>query len=101
MGPAITKAQRKTYALQLIHLDIYGLMNVIAMHKALHFITFTDDYTSFGDVYLMTHKLVALSYFMKYKNLFENQLDMTINALGTDCGHGYLSNEFKDAKIKV
>lgn len=54
------KAFRATSPLQLIHSDICGPMNVRARHGALYFITFIDDYTRYGHVYLISHKSEAL-----------------------------------------
>ena len=90
------KGTRAEYALQLIHSDICGPMNVKARHGAYYFITFIYDFTRYGHVYLISHKSEALSCFMKYVNLVENQLDKTIKALRTDCGHEYLSEHFKE-----
>ena len=57
------KATRAEFPLQLIHTDIYGPMNIRARHGAVYFITFIDDYTRFGYVYLISHKSEALDYF--------------------------------------
>ena len=80
----------------IIHSDICGPMNVKARHGASYFITFIDDFTRYGHVYLISHKYGALSCFMKYVNLVENQLNKTIKALRTDRGREYLSEYFKE-----
>ena len=50
-----SKGIRAEKPLQLIHYDIFGPMNVKAKHGALYFITFIDDYSRFGHVYLIFH----------------------------------------------
>jgi len=45
-----SKAKRASSQLQLIHLDICGLMNVRARHEENYFITFIDDFTRFDHV---------------------------------------------------
>ena len=58
------KVKRVTSKLQLIHSDIYGLMNVKARHDANYFIIFIDDFTRFGHIYLITslkHWIASLS----------------------------------------
>ena len=90
------KRVRAEYLLQLIHSDICGPINVKARHGASYFITFIDDFTRYDHVYLISHKSEALSCFMKYVNLVENQLDKTIKALRTDRGREYLSEHFKE-----
>ena len=53
------EATRAQTPLQLIHSDICGPMNVRARHGAHYFITFIDDFTRFGVVYLISHRYEA------------------------------------------
>jgi len=66
------KGTRVKILLQWIHSDICGPMNVRARHGASNFITFIDDYTRYGLVYLISDKSKALSWFKNYMNLVEN-----------------------------
>ena len=66
-----------------------------ARHGADYFITFIDDFTRFGHVYLISHKSDALDFFKRYTNLVENQLNVKIKTLRTDRGREYLSDQFK------
>uniref|UniRef100_A0A2N9FKV1 Integrase catalytic domain-containing protein n=1 Tax=Fagus sylvatica TaxID=28930 RepID=A0A2N9FKV1_FAGSY len=50
------KGIRATVPLELIHSDVCGPMNVRARHGASYFITFIDDFTRYGYVYLVSHK---------------------------------------------
>ena len=75
------KAKRATSKLQLIHSDICGPMNVRARHGANYFITFINDFTCFGHVYLISHKFEALDCFTKFTRLVKNQLSTKIKAL--------------------
>ena len=61
-----------------------------------YFITFIDDFTRYGHVYLVSHKLEALDCFRKFVNLVENQKERTIKTLRTDCGREYLSDQFRE-----
>ena len=70
-------------------------MNVKAIHSACYFITFINDYTKYGHIYLIAHKFETLGYFKRFMNLVENQLDRIIKALRTDRGREYLSKKFK------
>ncbi|KAJ4744662.1 Gag-Pol polyprotein [Rhynchospora pubera] len=89
------KAVRATTPLQLIHSDICGPLSVRARHGAYYFITFIDDYTRFGHVYLISHKSDALGCFQKYLAMVENQQNGLVKALRTDRGREYLSDQFK------
>ena len=85
------KVKRAISKLQLIHSDICGPMNERARHGANYFITFINDFTRFGHVYLISHKSEALDCFTKFNKLVENQLSTKIKALRFDRGREYLS----------
>ena len=89
------KAIRSESTLQLIHSDICGPMNVKARHGASYFITFIDDFSRFGHVYLISHKSEALDCFIRYMNEVENQTERKVKTLRTDRGGEYLSDMFK------
>ena len=59
-------------------------MNVRAKHGTLYFITFINDYSRFGHVYLIFHKSEALDCFKLYLNMIKNQLDNNVKVLRTD-----------------
>ncbi|GJU22746.1 putative retrotransposon protein [Tanacetum coccineum] len=61
-----------------------------------YFITFTDDYSRYGYVYLLKHKHEVFETFKVFKNEVENQLGKTIKAIRSDRGGEYISQEFKD-----
>ena len=71
-------------------------MNVRERHGGFYFITFIDDYTRYGHVYLIFHKSEALDCFRRYMRLVQNQLDKSIKALRTNHEHEYLSEQFKE-----
>ena len=50
------KWTRTEIPLQLIHTNICGPMSVRVRHDTLYFITFIDDFTLYGHVYLISHK---------------------------------------------
>ena len=70
--------------------------NVRARHGGNYFTTFIDDFTRFGHIYLISHKLEALDCFIRYTNLVENKLSIKIKALKTDRGREYMSDQFKN-----
>ena len=50
------KAKRASSLLELIHSDIYGLINMRPRHEGNYFIIFIDDFTWFDHVYLISLK---------------------------------------------
>ena len=61
-----------------------------------YFITFTDDFSRYGYVYLIKHKHEAFEMFKVFQSEVENQLGKTIKALRSDRGGEYMSQEFLD-----
>ncbi|GJT82894.1 retrotransposon protein, putative, ty1-copia subclass [Tanacetum coccineum] len=60
----------------------------VSRQGASYFITFTDDYSCYGYVYLLKHKHEVFETFKVFKNEVENQLRKTIKALRSDRGLG-------------
>ncbi|KAG8471763.1 hypothetical protein CXB51_036969 [Gossypium anomalum] len=86
-----------TYTLSLpSRLDVCGPINTQARGGFHYFITFTDDFSRHGYVYLMRYKSEALEKFKEFKNEVQNQLGKTIKTLRSDRGKEYLSLEFDD-----
>ncbi|NDV21046.1 DDE-type integrase/transposase/recombinase, partial [Pseudodesulfovibrio sp. JC047] len=61
-----------------------------------YYITFTDDYSRYGYVYLMRRKSEAFDKFKQFKAEAELQLGKHIKALRSDRGGEYLLGEFKE-----
>ncbi|GJX60250.1 retrotransposon protein, putative, ty1-copia subclass [Tanacetum coccineum] len=61
---------------------------------ASYFITFTDDFSRYGYVYLMKHKHEVFETFKVFQNEVENQLGKKIKAIQSDRGDEYPSHEF-------
>ena len=49
--------ERATDLLEIIHTDVCGPMNVEAHNGYRYFLTFTDDLSRYGYIYLMKHKV--------------------------------------------
>ena len=54
--PFTAKGNYATKQLELVHIDVCGLMSIQARDGYEYFITFTDDYSGYGYVYLMRYK---------------------------------------------
>ena len=59
-----------------------------------YFLTFTDDLSRYGYIYLMKHKSETFEKFKEFQNEVENQRDRKIKLLRSDYGGEYLSHEF-------
>jgi len=88
--------ERATDLLELIHTDVCGPMSTTARGGYHYFITFTDDFSRYGYVYLMRHKSETFEKFKEFQSEVENQRGKKIKALRSDRGGEYLSHEFSD-----
>ncbi|KAK8535581.1 hypothetical protein V6N12_057097 [Hibiscus sabdariffa] len=95
-APFSGKGERASDLLGLIHSDVCGPMNTHARVGYQYFITFTDDFSRYGYIYLMRHKSEALEKFKEFKNEVQNQHGKSIKALRSDRGGEYLSQDFDE-----
>ena len=66
-----------------------------------YFITFTDDYSRFGYVYLMKQKSKTFEKFKEFKAEVENQLGKRIKVIRSDRGGEYLLGDFQDYLTEI
>ena len=71
-----------------------GAISVHARGGYEYFITFTDDYSRYGYLYLMKKKFEALDKFKEFKAKSYKQLERRIKSLCSDRGGEYISIEF-------
>ncbi|KAJ9541966.1 hypothetical protein OSB04_028472 [Centaurea solstitialis] len=86
--------ERATDLLEIIHTDVCGPFSHVARGGYRYFITFTDDFSRYGYVYLMRHKSESFEIFREFQNEVQNQLGRKIKFLRSDRGGEYLSDEF-------
>jgi transposase InsO family protein len=71
-------------------------MSMMARGGFQFFITFTDDLSRYGYIYLMKHKSETFEKFKEFQNEVENQRGKKIKALRSNRGGEYLSHEFSN-----
>ena len=79
-------ATRSTQLLEIIHTDINGPFDVSSFNKEKHFITFIDDFSRYGYVYLLHEKSQAVSALEIFINEVERQLDKNVKIVKSDRG---------------
>ena len=77
----LQKGERASDLLGLIHTDVCGPMSTCTINGYYYFITFTDDYSRYGYVYLMRHKSESFDEFKEFKTKVENQLNKKYKGL--------------------
>ena len=94
--PFNAKGRRAHELLELVHTDVCGPISTQAKGGYEYFVTFTNDYSKYGYVYLMRWKFEAFEKFKEFRAKVENQLGKQIKAIRFDCGGEYLLGDFKD-----
>src|SRR6266540_696827 len=95
-APFTGVGERAKDLLELIHTDVCGPMSIVARDGFKYFITFTDNLSRYGYVYLMRQKSESFEKFKEFQNEVQNHLGKTIKFLRSDRGGEYLSQEFGD-----
>ena len=95
MRPFKEKGYRAKEVMDLVHTDLCGSMSTSARGGYEYFITFIDDYSRYGYIYLMCHKYEAFEKFKEFKTKVENHRGKSIKSLQFDRGGEYLLGEFQ------
>ncbi|GJR47240.1 retrotransposon protein, putative, ty1-copia subclass [Tanacetum coccineum] len=94
--PYTHQVERAKDLLRLIHTDVCGPFKIVSRQGASYFVTFTNDLSRYGYVYLLKHKHEVFKTFKVFQTEVENQLGKTIKSQRSDCGGEYMSQEFLD-----
>nr|GEX43412.1 retrotransposon protein, putative, Ty1-copia subclass [Tanacetum cinerariifolium] len=94
--PYSHQVERSKDLLGLIHTNVRGTFKIMSRQGASYFVTFTDDFSRYGYVYLLKHKHEVFETFKVFQKEVENQLGKTIKLLRSDRGSEYMSQEFFD-----
>ena len=94
--PFKAKGNRAKEVLGLVHSDLCGPMNIQARGGYEYFVTFIDDYSRYGYVYLLHRKSECFEKFKEYKAKTEKRHNKSIKSLRSDRGGEYLLGEFRE-----
>ena len=72
MTPFSGTMEQATDLLEIIHTDVCGPMSVEARGGYRYFLTFTDDLSRYGYIYLMKHKSETFEKFKEFQSEVEN-----------------------------
>nr|GEX03730.1 reverse transcriptase domain-containing protein [Tanacetum cinerariifolium] len=70
--------------LGLIHTDVCGPFKIMSRQGASYFVTFNDDFSRYGYVYLLKHKHEVIKTFKVIQKEVKNQLGKTIKSRRSD-----------------
>lgn len=83
------EANRANSPLELIHTDIIGPFHLVTRNGHSYFITFIDDYSRYGYIFLIKEKTQAIDMFKSFKTEVELQLNKRIKSVRSDRGGEY------------
>ena len=81
MRPFKAKGYRAKEVQDFVHTNLCGPMSTNARGGYKYFITFNDNYSRYGYIYLMRHKSEAFDKFKEYKTEVENHRGKSIKSL--------------------
>nr|GEW98406.1 hypothetical protein [Tanacetum cinerariifolium] len=84
--PYTHQVERAKDLLGLIHTDVCGPFKIMSRQRVSYFVTFTDDFSHYGYVYLLKYKHEVFETFKVFQKEVENQLGKTIKSQRSDCG---------------
>nr|GEW17644.1 hypothetical protein [Tanacetum cinerariifolium] len=76
--PYTHQVERAKDLLRLIHTDVCGPFKIMSRQGASYFVTFTDDFSRYGYVYLLKHKHEVSETFKVFQKEVENQLGKVV-----------------------
>ena len=98
--PFSAKGERSKEPLQLVHSNVCGPLSVQARGGYEYFVTFIDDYSRYGYVYLMHKKSETFGKFKEFMAEDEEQLSKSLKTLRSYREGEYLDTEFKDHLVE-
>ena len=99
-------ATRSTQLLEIIHTDIYGPFDTPTINGERYFITFIDDFSRYGYIYLLHEKSQSVNALEVYIKKVERQLDKKVKIIRSDRGDEYYekydeSGQFPGLFVKI
>jgi hypothetical protein len=79
-----------------IHSDVWGPAPVETLGRKRYYISFTDDFSRYTNIYFLQTKDESFNFYQIYEAWLSTQYNVRIKCLNSDRGGEYLSKEFSD-----
>ncbi|RVW80238.1 Retrovirus-related Pol polyprotein from transposon RE1 [Vitis vinifera] len=89
--PYSLSSSHASQPLALIHTDLWGPAPSPSTSGARYFLLFIDDYSKYTWIYFLSTKDQALSTFITFRKMIENQLNSTIKCIQSDNGGEFIA----------
>ena len=101
LGKGTKAPQRKTSLssasspLELIHTDLCGPITPRSIGGCSYILTFTDEYSRMSWVAFLKRKTEVVDKIIEWVKFVENQLEMKVKRIRSDCGAEYVNDTFR------
>ena len=93
-SPFVGQMARAKDLLEIIHSNVCGPFSEIDRGGFFYFMTFIDDLSRYGHLFLIKNKSESFEKFKEFKAQVENPIGKSIKTFRSDRGGEYLSTEF-------
>jgi hypothetical protein len=90
----VRETERRTTVGEEIHSDLWGPAPVESINHKRYYVSFTDDYSRYTNIYFLHTKDETFNAYRIYEAWLLNQYKTKIKSLRSDRGGEYLSDEF-------
>jgi hypothetical protein len=90
----VREEERRTAVGDEVHSDLWGPAPVESISHKCYYVSFTDDYSRYSNVYFLHSKDETFDAYRTYEAWLSNQYKARVKSLRTDRGGEYLSEEF-------
>lgn len=90
-----SKEHYTSKSLELLHIELFGLMRTKGLNGEQYFMLMVDDYTRMIVVNFLKKKYVAFEFFKIYKEMIENEIHLKIKCLRSHNGWEFTYDEFQ------
>ena len=92
----VREDERRTAVGEEIHSDLWGKAEVESINRKLYYVSFTDDYSRYTNIYFLHKKDETFESYKAYEAWLLNQYGARIKCLRSDRGGEFRSDEFTD-----
>ncbi|CAL9078937.1 unnamed protein product [Musa textilis] len=85
-----------TRPLQLIHLDLFGPIDITSLGGSKYVFVIVDDYSRYTWTYLLAHKSDCFKCFSKFCKLTQNKKGFMISSIRSDHGGEFQNHDFQN-----
>ena len=84
-----------TRALELLHMDLFGLSSTLSLGEKAYYFVIVDDYSRFTWIFFLAHKNKTFHTFASYSKRVQNEKSYIITSIRSDKGGEFSCEPFE------